>query len=130
MHFQLDAETENYRNAVRDHLTKVLTPEFEERIYRSGVSHDDSFAKGLVDEGYFAPRWPAEFGGQNRGAWDEEVLREELMRMDAPMYLSETTRMVASIVRQVGTPAMQDRILGGAMKGDITIALGFTEPEC
>ena len=31
---------------------------------------------------------------------------------------------------QVGTPAMKDRILGGAMKGDITIALGFTEPEC
>ena len=52
------------------------------------------------------------------------------MRVDAPMYLSETTRMVASIIRRIGTPAMQDRILGGAMKGDITIALGFTEPEC
>ena len=130
MHFQLDVGTENYRNAVREHLAKVMTPEFEERIYRSGVAHDDDFAKGLVDEGFFAPSWPTEFGGQSRDAWDEEVLREELMRMDAPMYLSETTRMVASIVRQVGTPAMQDRILGGAMKGDITIALGFTEPEC
>lgn len=130
MHFQLDTGTENYRNAVREHLAKVMTPEFEERIYRSGVAHDDDFAKGLVDEGFFAPSWPTEFGGQSRDAWDEEVLREELMRMDAPMYLSETTRMVASIVRQVGTPAMQDRILGGAMKGDITIALGFTEPEC
>lgn len=130
MHFQLDTGTENYRNAVREHLAKVMTPEFEERIYRSGVAHDDDFAKGLVDEGFFAPSWPTEFGGQSRDAWDEEVLREELMRMDAPMYLSETTRMVASIIRQVGTPAMQDRILGGAMKGDITIALGFTEPEC
>jgi len=108
----------------------VMTPEFEERIYRSGVSHDDEFAKGLVDEGYFAPSWPIEFGGQNRGGWDEQVLREELMWADAPMYLSETTRMVASIIRAVGTPAMKARILGGAMKGDITIALGFTEPEC
>jgi alkylation response protein AidB-like acyl-CoA dehydrogenase len=46
------------------------------------------------------------------------------------VYLSETTRMVASIIRSVGTQAMQDQILPGAMKGDITIALGFTEPEC
>jgi alkylation response protein AidB-like acyl-CoA dehydrogenase len=130
MHFQLDTHTETFRNAVRDHLAKVLTPELEERIYRSGVAHDDAFAKGLVDEGYFAPSWPTEFGGQNRGPWDEQVLQEELMRTDAPVYLSETTRMVASIIRAIGTPTMKDRILGGAMKGDITIALGFTEPEC
>jgi 3-oxocholest-4-en-26-oyl-CoA dehydrogenase alpha subunit len=130
MHFQFDFDTEAYRDGVREHLAKVLTPEFEERIYRGGVAHDDEFAKGLVDEGYFAPSWPREFGGQNRNAWDEQVLKEELMRTDAPVYLSETTRMVAAIIRQVGTPAMKDRILDGAMKGDITIALGFTEPEC
>jgi len=130
MHFQLNIDTETYRDGVRDHLGKVMTPDFEERIYRSGVAHDDEFAKGLVEEGYFAPSWPTEFGGQNRDAWDEQVLKEELMRTDAPVYLSETTRMVASIIRAVGTPAMKDRILAGAMKGDITIALGFTEPEC
>jgi 3-oxocholest-4-en-26-oyl-CoA dehydrogenase alpha subunit len=130
MHFQLDADTAAFRDGVRDHLREVMTSEFEERIYRSGVAHDDGFAKGLIDKGFFAPGWPTEFGGQNRDTWDEQVLREELMRVDAPMYLSETTRMVASIIRRIGTPSMQDRILGGAMKGDITIALGFTEPEC
>jgi len=135
MHFQLDRDTTAYRQGVRDHLRKVMTPEFEERIYRSGVSHDDEFAKGLVDEGYFAPSWPIEFGGQNRGGWDEQVLREELMWADAPMYLSETTRMVASIIRAVGTPAMKARILGGAMKGNLSrilyasgIGLSFVRP--
>ena len=130
MHFQLDADTATYRDGVRAHLQNVLTPEFEERIYRSGVAHDDEFAKGLVEKGYFAPTWPVEFGGQNRNAWDDQVVKEELMRFDAPMYLSETTRMVASIIREVGTPALKDRILAGAINGDITIALGFTEPEC
>ncbi|OMC49045.1 acyl-CoA dehydrogenase [Mycobacterium sp. IS-2888] len=130
MHFQLDADTATYRDAVRAHLQDVLTPEFEERIYRSGVAHDDEFAKGLVEKGYFAPGWPAELGGQGRGAWDEQVVKEELMRFDAPVYLSETTRMVASIIREIGTPALKERILAGAISGDITIALGFTEPEC
>lgn len=130
MHFQLAADTAAYRDGIRAHLQDVLTPKFEERIYRSGVAHDDAFAKSLVDKGYFAPAWPVEFGGQNRNAWDDQVVKEELMRFDAPVYLSETTRMVASIIREVGTPALKDRILAGAVSGEITIALGFTEPEC
>jgi len=130
MDFRLDGDAETFRDELRAFLHEVLTPEFEERIYRSGVAHDGEFAKKLVEHGYFAPTWPTEYGGQNRGAWDEQVLKEELMCADAPVYLSETTRMVASIIREVGTPAMRDRILSGAMNGDITIALGFTEPEC
>lgn len=130
MHFQLDAATVSYQDGIRAHLQEVLTPEFEERIYRSGVSHDAEFAKGLVRTGYFAPGWPVELGGQDRDVWDEQVVTEELMRFDAPVYLSETTRMVASIIREIGTPALQDRILAGAINGDITIALGFSEPEC
>ena len=130
MHFQLDPDTAAYRDAIRTYLHDVLTPDFEERLYRSGVSHDDEFAKGLVANGYFAPGWPAEFGGHDRNLWDDQILKEELMRADAPVYLSETTRMVASIIREIGTPAMKDRILPGALNGDITIALGFTEPEC
>lgn len=130
MHFQLDAETEAYRAEIRAHLQDVMTAEFKERLYRSGVAHDDEFAKGLVGNGFFAPTWPSEYGGQNRTEWDDQVLKEELMHAEAPVYLSETTRMVASIIRQVGQQSMKDRILAGAMKGDLTIALGFTEPEC
>jgi 3-oxocholest-4-en-26-oyl-CoA dehydrogenase alpha subunit len=130
MHFQLDADAEEYRDGVRAHLQKMMTPEFEERLYRSGVAHDDDFAKGLVDRGYFAPGWPTDLGGQERSGMEDQVLSEELMRVEAPVYLSETTRMVASIIRRIGTPEMKDRILPGALKGDVTIALGFTEPEC
>jgi len=130
MHFQLDPDTAAYRDGVRAHLHDVLTPEFEERVYRSGVSHDDEFAKSLVAKGYFAPGWPVELGGQERNLWDDQIVKEELMRFDAPVYLSETTRMVASIIREIGTQTIKDRILPGALNGDITIAFGFTEPEC
>jgi alkylation response protein AidB-like acyl-CoA dehydrogenase len=130
MHFQPDAEAEAFRAGVRSHLREVMTPEFEERIYRSGVAHDDDFAKGLVQKGYFAPSWPVEFGGQNSSVWEDQALKEELMSADAPVYLSETTRMVAAIIREIGSPVMKNRILGPALNGDLTIALGFTEPEC
>ncbi|MDX1873844.1 acyl-CoA dehydrogenase family protein [Mycolicibacterium sp. 120266] len=130
MHFLLDPQTREYGEEVRTHLEEVITPEFEARVYRSGVAHDEDFSRGLVDRGYFAPEWPAEFGGQNRSIWDGQVLGELMMRYDAPVYLSATTRMVASVIRAVGSEQMQEAVLSGAMKGDITIALGFTEPEC
>lgn len=121
MHFQLEDDAELFRAGVRAHLDEVLTPKFEERIYRSGVAHDDEFARGLVTKDLFAP---------NRKTMELQLLKEELMYADAPVYLSETTRMVASVIRQAGTPEMTDRIVPGALKGEITIALGFTEPEC
>lgn len=130
MHFRLDSDTASFLEEARAHLREILTPEFEERTYRSGVAHDDTFAKGLVEKGLFAPSWPAEFGGQDRGPWAEQVVKEQMMRFDAPVYLSETTRMVASIIRAVGSPELQQRVVPPAMTGDITIALGFTEPEC
>jgi alkylation response protein AidB-like acyl-CoA dehydrogenase len=38
--------------------------------------------------------------------------------------------MVSSIIRRVGSPILQERILPGTLRGELTIALGFTEPEC
>ncbi len=121
MHFQLEKEAIAFREEVRAHLLDVLTPDFEERLYRGGVAHDDGFAHGLVDKGLFAPQG---------SAIEVQLLKEEMMRFDAPVYLSETSRMVASVISHAGTQEMRERIVPGAMNGDITIALGFTEPEC
>jgi alkylation response protein AidB-like acyl-CoA dehydrogenase len=130
MHFQLDEEAAAFRAKLRAHLDEAITPELAERIYRSGDAHDDDFAAGLVENGLFAPGWPVEFGGSGRRGIEVQLLTDEMQRADAPVYLSETTRMVASVIRRAGTREMQDRILPGALSGKTTIALGFTEPEC
>jgi alkylation response protein AidB-like acyl-CoA dehydrogenase len=38
--------------------------------------------------------------------------------------------MVAKLIRQVGTPELQERVVAPALRGELTIALGFTEPSC
>ena len=131
MHFHLDADTAAFREGVLAHLQEVMTPEFEERLYRSGVAHDDELCHGACRQGLLRPEL-ANSNSADRTATrgTSRCSRKSSCDADAPVYLSETTRMVASIIREIGTPAMKDRILGGAMKGDITIALGFTEPEC
>lgn len=121
MHFQLDDQTREFRAAVRAHLDEVITPEFEERIYRSGVAHDDDFARGLVAKDMFAP---------DGRPLHRQVLQDELMYSDAPVYLSETTRMVAAVIDKAGSPELKQKIIPKAMAAELTIALGFTEPEC
>ena len=130
MDFRLGPQADAFRTEVRAHLDTEMTLELEKQIYSTGVSHDVAFTQGLVAKGWLAPDYPKELGGQERSAIEVQALREEFMRVEAPVYLVETTRMVASIIREVGTPFQRERILPGAMRGEITIALGFTEPEC
>jgi len=130
MDFRFPPQAEAFRAEVAAHLEKEMTLELEEQVYRTGVSHDEDFTQGLVAKGWLTPDYPKELGGQARSAMEVQVLREEYMRVEAPVYLVETTRMVAAIIRHVGTPFQQERIIPGTLAGELTIALGFTEPEC
>ncbi len=47
MDFAWDPVVEALRAQVREFLADHLTPELEERLYRSGVSHDDEFVRAL-----------------------------------------------------------------------------------
>ena len=130
MDFRLSPGAEEFRADVRAFLASAMTPALEEQIYRTGVSDDEGFTQALVERGWFAPEWPAAYGGQDRSPMEVVALDEELQRFDAPLYLSETTRMVAALVQKVGAPALQERIVAPALRGELTIALGFTEPSC
>ncbi|WP_179476103.1 acyl-CoA dehydrogenase family protein [Mycolicibacterium vinylchloridicum] len=127
MRFTLDPELAQFESQVRDHLRSAMTPELVEQIHTTGVFHDYEFTRGLAEKGWYAAD-PAQ--GERMSPFQTQILIAELHRADAPMYLGETTRMVASVVRQVGTPFVQERVLDGAANGDVTIALGFSEPEC
>lgn len=128
MRFRLNPELEKFQSEVRQHLSKVMTPELEQRIYETGVFHDPEFTRGLAENGWYASEFSEH--GERLSAFQTQILIAELHRVDAPMYLGETTRMVASVIDQAGTPFLKDRVLAGAAKGDVTIALGFSEPEC
>jgi 3-oxocholest-4-en-26-oyl-CoA dehydrogenase alpha subunit len=129
MDFRLDEATEELRAEVREFLKEHVTEELEERLYRSGVSHDPDFTKALAAKGWATPGWPAEWGGQGRNQIETTVIHEQLRVVDAPTYGIGTTAMVAAVIREVGTDAQREAILPKALSGEIVIALGFTEPE-
>ncbi|HXZ62699.1 MAG TPA: acyl-CoA dehydrogenase family protein, partial [Acidimicrobiales bacterium] len=79
MDFAWDAGAEAVRKEVRGFLDEHLAPELEERIYVTGVSHDDGFARALGERNWIAPEWPRE-GCDALDAFSVHVVNEELTR--------------------------------------------------
>ena len=128
MRFDWDDEREAFRAEVRSFLAEHLTPELEDQLYETGVSHDDAFALALGARNWITPEWPRE-GFEPLGPGEAHILTEELTRAEAPFYATETARMVANVIRQVGSEQLRAEILPKVMAGEVTIALGMSEPE-
>jgi alkylation response protein AidB-like acyl-CoA dehydrogenase len=128
MDFEWDDATEALRAEVRAFLAEHLTPEVEDRLYAAGSTHDDAFARALGERNWIAPEWPRE-GFPRLDAAAVHVLTEELTRADAPVYATSTTMMVARVIDAVGPEWMRADILPKVVAGEVTIALGMSEPE-
>ena len=129
MDFRLRESSEARRAEVRAFLEEHMSLALDERVYRTGVSHDAAFTQALVDRGWIAPSWPVEFGGQGLDPEEMVAVGEELRLADAPMYGIGTTNMVSAVILAVGTDAQKTEIVPKALAGEIVIVLGFSEPE-
>jgi alkylation response protein AidB-like acyl-CoA dehydrogenase len=130
MDFREDPRAEAFRAEVRSFLDGAITPELEERVYRTGVSYDEGYYAALLERGWFAPGWPAEWGGnEDLEPYQREVLADEQTRVDAPTIARGTTMAIARMILHAGSEEMKREILPKAMRGEIIMVLGFSEPE-
>ena len=127
--FRLGEKSDAFRAQAREFLAGALEPDLVERIYRSGVSHDDTFVSKLRDRGWLAPGWPVEWGGQGRDPLEILALAEEFGRAGAPHTGTGVTMAVAKVIQVRGTEDQKRAILPRALNADILMALGFSEPE-
>jgi alkylation response protein AidB-like acyl-CoA dehydrogenase len=129
MDFRLPPETEALRDELRAFLAEEMTPEREEHLYRSGVSHDPEFSAALRARGWQASWLSDENGAPKFDPYESHVMKHEFGKTDAPSYADGTTSMVASLVMRVGTEEQRREILPKVQSGEIVIVLGFSEPE-
>jgi alkylation response protein AidB-like acyl-CoA dehydrogenase len=129
MDFRLGEKSDAVRVEAREFLAEALTDEVREKMGATGVHHSWDFHRKLVERGWLAPGWPVEFGGQGRDPLEVLAFAEELQRADAPTYGVGTTLMIAGVIRHIGTEEQKQLILPPALRGEIIIVLGFTEPE-
>jgi alkylation response protein AidB-like acyl-CoA dehydrogenase len=128
MDFDFDPEAEAIRSEVLEFLATELTPELVEHLYRTGVSHEERFARSLGARRWIAPDWPSEDSAP-LDPFSVHVLTDELNKAEAPVYATATTMIVARAIRAVGSEQLKADVLPLVVTGEITIALGMSEPE-
>ncbi|HEX3900327.1 MAG TPA: acyl-CoA dehydrogenase family protein [Mycobacteriales bacterium] len=129
MDFRLGEKSDALRAQTKAFLDDVLTPEMLERCYRTGTNHDVDFARALAEAGLLALDWSPELGGGGHDGAELVGYREEMQRRNAPIYAVGTTMTVSHVIALMGTPAQRDEIVPKSLRGEVVIALGFTEPE-
>jgi alkylation response protein AidB-like acyl-CoA dehydrogenase len=136
MDFSLPPEIAALRAEARRFLAEHLTPDVVADLHRTGVSHDDAFARAMGARGWIDPahRNP-ELGDAElpdpilADHWARHVISDELTRAESPTYAVDTTRMVVNVIQRVGNVPLSERVVAATRRGEVTIALGMTEPE-
>jgi alkylation response protein AidB-like acyl-CoA dehydrogenase len=129
MDFRLGDEVEAIRAEARAFLAEHVTSAMHEEMERTGSHHDPAFAHALGARGWVAPGWPREEGGAGLSLLEQIVLSEELHRAQAPMDGLGTAMLVASTLRVWGTPEQKDTVVRPFTRGEILMALGYSEAD-
>ena len=134
-----------FRQQVRDFLDEHATPALFEELRegeRDGLAREAgegefghsrgpelrAFRKAMNEAGYTNMGWPVEYGGQGKDALHAFILAEELWYLGIPQdHLSVGS--VGRTIMRFGTEEQKRDWLPEIVAGDMTFALGYTEPN-
>jgi alkylation response protein AidB-like acyl-CoA dehydrogenase len=136
MDFGWDQEYVDFRREVRDFITEFRTPEMVEELEQQyneagrgrGGAHIEAFRKELNRRGYLRMCWPEKYGGQGKSPFFQFILIEELDYAGMP-YGSLSVTSIAPSIMAFGTDEQRQKYLPGIWSGEMSFAIGYSEPN-
>ncbi|MCZ2108562.1 MAG: acyl-CoA dehydrogenase family protein [Dehalococcoidia bacterium] len=131
MNFNLSPAQEAFRTEVISFLANVLTPEFWE-YHRANELPDWSprFSREAARHGLLAPSWPVEFGVRGLGVMEQTVYMDEMAYAGAPQeHHRRAVQQVGPSIMLFGNDDQRQRYLPGIASGEISFAMGLSEPD-
>jgi alkylation response protein AidB-like acyl-CoA dehydrogenase len=91
---------------------------------------DQSFSRRLAEHGWLGMALPRAYGGGERGLVDRFVVVEELLRWGAPVGFHWTAdRQSGPTINRFGTDEQRERFLPAICRGELSFAIGMSEPD-
>ena len=130
MNFAYTPEQETLREEVRQFIAENVTSEILAEVEESGVRSRgpktrDMYQK-IAGRGWIGISWPKEYGGQGGSRIDQYIVEEEFGRIGVEVGGAGSG---APAILAAGTEEQKKYFLPGLIKGEISFALGFTEPQ-
>ncbi|WP_035855688.1 acyl-CoA dehydrogenase family protein [Cryptosporangium arvum] len=119
-----------HRDAARRWGAEHLRPEWvaDERL--RGDHHHAELHRLLADQGLLAAGWPPEHGGSAVDERFADAVFDEIHDYGLASDGWITTWMVLKTLQRVGTEEQKRAVIPAALRGEVIIALGYTEPGC
>jgi len=129
MDFSVSDNLAEHRAAARAWVLANTRPEWAEEQHRRGDHHTPELHAALARDGILAADWPAELGGSGVDPGFARAVFDELYAKGIVGDAWATTRMVLRTMQHVSTQAQQHEYIPAALRGEVLIALGYSEPD-
>jgi hypothetical protein len=125
-----EEEVEAFRDEVRSFLERELDPVIEGQgpFPQMDTPEKRAFVAKLVERGWLGLTWPIEVGGGGKDELFQLVLQEELEYLNMPSMAIEVG-MVGQTMLRHASAAMCAELLPPILRGEVSIALGYSEPQ-
>ncbi len=100
--------------------------EFERGEY--GGPKSKEFIRRMGADGWLGVGWPKEYGGQGRSVMEQHIFYEAIWARRAPFPVL-TLNAVGPTIMKFGSEEQKREFLPRILKGDLEIAIGYTEPD-
>lgn len=132
MDFELDDDHRAWREEVRTFLHANVTPELRAELDQHDLElHGGEvarFRKKIGDKGWFGLNWDTEYGGLGLGPIFQHLLVSEFEYWGVPGP-DLTVTSVAPMIMRHGTEANKAEFLPPIARGELTCAVGYSEPN-
>ena len=131
MDFHLAPHQEAFRREVLSFIADTLTPEFWEYHRREELPEwSPRFSREAAARGLLAVSWPTEYGGLGKGVMEQTIYMEEMAYAGAPQeHHRRAVQQVGPSIMLFGDDDQRRRYLPGIASGEISFAMGLTEPD-
>jgi 3-oxocholest-4-en-26-oyl-CoA dehydrogenase alpha subunit len=129
MDFSVADTLADHRAAARLWAENNIRPEWASEQHRTGTHQTEELHQLLAQQGILGAGWPPEYGGTDVSPAFATAIFDEIVQ--AGLYADgwATTNMVIRTIEQLGSEQQKRSLIPAALKGELMIALGYSEPD-
>jgi alkylation response protein AidB-like acyl-CoA dehydrogenase len=129
MDFTISDDLAAHRKAAQQWVDANVRPEWLDEQHHSGLYQTMELHELLAREGILGAGWAPEVGGTDVDPDYARAVNQAIARMGFHADGWSTTGMVIHTIEAIGTDEQKQEYVAAALRGEVLIALGYSEPE-
>jgi hypothetical protein len=129
MDFSVADDLAAHREAAKAWVIANVRPEWVDEQHHSGLYQTMELHALLARDGILGAGWPVEYGGSDVDPDYAQAVFQAIGQMGFHSDAWGTTQMVIRTIEGIGTDEQKKEYVAGGLRGDVLIALGYSEPE-